>query len=191
VRSIARSGKVCSFVGCMPSVKRTTLIRGMIMVATREMRASSVAAFAWIIMLGLAAWAIGAYPTYRLAGLDGLAAQGVASAVVLLATGSSAMIIAKLATRGPKVAAMGLLLSGFARLIVIVGATFAARWMFDLPLLVLLIWMVLFYAAMFGGEVIWLSRAISRDNFLVALGDIDRWTDGAPARGDGDEPVSR
>jgi len=144
------------------------------MVATQEMRASKSAALAWILMLGLVAWAIGAYPTYRLAGLAGLAAQGVASAVVLLATGISAVIIAKLATRGPKVAAMGLLLSGFARLILVVGATFAVRRMFDLPLLVLLIWMGLFYVAMLGGEVIWLSRALSHDAFLVALGDINR-----------------
>lgn len=156
------------------------------MAATQEMRASSLAGFAWIIMLGLLAWAVGAYPTYRLAGMAGLAAQGVASLVVLLATGSSAVIIAKLATRGPKIAAMGLLLSGFARLILVVGATFAVRRMFDLPLLVLLIWMGLFYVAMLGGEVIWLSRAISRDSFLVALGDIDRWTDSDPALGGDD-----
>ena len=144
------------------------------MASTQEMRASSVAALAWIILLGLAAWAVGAYPTYRLAGLDGLVAQGVASVVVLLATGTSAVIIAKLAVLGPKIAAMGLLLSGFARLILVVGATFAVRSMFDLPLMILLIWMGLFYVAMLGGEVIWLARALSRDNFLVALGDINR-----------------
>ena len=144
------------------------------MAATQEMRASSAAALAWIILLGLLAWAVGAYPTYRLAGKTGLVAQGVASAVVLLATGSSAVIIAKLATRGPKIAAVGLLLSGFARLILVVGATFAVRWMFDLPLLVLMIWTGLFYVAMLGGEIIWLSRALSHDNFLVELGEIAR-----------------
>jgi len=138
------------------------------------MRASSVAGLAWIILLGLLAWAVGAYPTYRLAGRAGLAAQGVASLVVLLATGTSAVIIAKLATRGPKIAAMGLLLSGFARLILVVGATFAVRGLFDLPLMVLLVWMGLFYVAMLGGEVIWLARALHHDSFLVALGEINR-----------------
>jgi hypothetical protein len=138
------------------------------------MRASSVAGLAWIILPGLLAWAVGAYPTYRLAGRAGLAAQGVASLVVLLATGTSAVIIAKLATRGPTVAAMGMLLSGFARLILVVGATFVVRCLFDLPILVLLIWMGLFYVVMLGGEIIWLARALSHDNYLVALGEINR-----------------
>ena len=166
----------------------------MIMVATQEMRASSAAALAWIIMLGLAAWAVGVYPTYRLAGKTGLVTQSVAGVVVLLATGTSAVIIAKLAARGPTVAAMGLMLSGFARLILVVGATFAVRWLFDLPLLVLLLWMGLFYVAMLGGEVIWLARALSHDAFLVALGDINRERENPPgraARGGEHEPGSR
>ncbi|MBL7219087.1 MAG: hypothetical protein ISS69_03160 [Phycisphaerae bacterium] len=144
------------------------------MAARQEMRASSIAGLAWIILPGLLAWAVGAYPTYRLAGKAGLAAQGAASVVVLLVTGASAVMIARLAVRGPKVAAMGLLLSGFARLILVVGAIFAARRMFDLPLPVLMIWTGLFYVVMLGGEVIWLGRALSRDNFLVELGDIVR-----------------
>jgi len=146
------------------------------------MRASSSAALAWIILPGLLAWAVGAYPTYRLAGKTGLLAQGAASVIVLLATWTSAAIIAKLAARGPKIAAMGLLLSGFARLILVVGATFAARWMFDLPPLVLLIWTGLFYVAMLGGEIIWLSRALSHDAFLVALGEINREDKRLPTR---------
>lgn len=144
------------------------------MAAIQEMRTSIVAAFAWIIMLGLAAWVVGLYPTYRLAGKSGLAAQAVANVVVLIATGGSVMIIARLAARGPKVAAMGMLLSGFARLILIVGAIFAVRWLFVLPLPTLLIWTGLFYVVMFGGELIWLTKALSHDNFLVALGDISR-----------------
>lgn len=155
------------------------------MVSAQAMQASRFAALAWIIMLGLAAWVIGAYPTYHLAGVEGLAAQGTASVVVLLATGTSAMIIAKLAARGPTVAAMGLLLSGFARLIMVGGATIAIICGLDLPLMTLLLWMGLFYVAMLGGEVIWLARALSRDTFLVALGDINRWnTPGAPLGGD-------
>jgi len=31
---------------------------------------------------------------------------------------------------------------------------------------------------MFGGEVIWLTRTLSHDNFLVALGDIKRDDEG-------------
>ena len=150
------------------------------MAANQGMRASSAAGLAWIVMLGISAWAVGAYPTYRLAGRAGLAAQGAASIVVLLATGASAIVIARLAARGPKVAAMGLLLSGFARLILVVGATYVVRCLFDLPLLVLLIWTGLFYVVMLGGELIWLSRALSRDNYLVALGDISR--ENRPAR---------
>jgi hypothetical protein len=125
-------------------------------------------------MLGLLVWAVGAYPTYYLAGTPGLVAQAVASLVVLVATGSSVLLIARLATRGPKVAALGMMLSGFARLILMVVAAVLVRWLFDLNAVVFLIWMGLFYAAMFGGEVIWLTRALGHDNFLVALGDINR-----------------
>ncbi|MDP6633511.1 MAG: hypothetical protein QGG42_01265 [Phycisphaerae bacterium] len=144
------------------------------MATMQEMRISTAAAFTWIILLGLAAWVVGLYPTYLLAGKSGLVAQAVASVVVLLATGASALVIARLAVRGPKVAAMGMLLSGFARLILIVAALLVVRRSFELPLLVLLLWTGVFYVVMFGGEVIWLTRAISYDNFLVALGDINR-----------------
>jgi len=138
------------------------------------MQASSAAAFAWIIVLGLFAWVIGLYPTYLLAGTAGMAAQGAAFGVVFAATGSSVLVIVKLAAHGPRMAAMGMLLAGFVRLILVVVATLAVRWMFKLPLLALVIWTGLFYTVMFGGEVIWLARALSRDNFLVALGDINR-----------------
>jgi hypothetical protein len=155
----------------------------MTVVATQEMRASSSAALAWIVMLGMTAWAIGAYPTYHLAGKGGLAAQAVASVVVLLVTWTSAVIIAKFASRGPKAAAMALLLSGFAKMILIVATVFTLKTSFNLPFLALMIWMGLFYVVMLGGELIWLSRALSHDAFLVALGDITR----EPAH----EPVSK
>ncbi|MCP4375542.1 MAG: hypothetical protein GY794_05125 [bacterium] len=144
------------------------------MVTTQEMRVSSFAALAWIVMLGMTAWVIGVYPTYHLAGKDGLVAQAVASVVVLIVTWGSAVVITKFASRGPKAAAMALLLSGFAKMILVVVAVLMLRMMFDLPLIALMIWMGLFYVAMLAGELIWLSRALSRDAFLVALGDITR-----------------
>ena len=153
------------------------------------MQTSSVAAFAWIIMLGLAAWVVGIYPTYYLSGTPGLTAQAVANIVVLIATCVSVVIIRKLATRGPRAAAIGMLLSGFARLFVIVVAVLVVRWLFELSLFPFMIWTGLFYVVMFGGEVIWLTRALSEDNFLAVLGDISR--DNWPVRPDcfGDEDV--
>ena len=139
-----------------------------------EMRVSSVAAFAWIIMLGLIAWAVGAYPTYRLSGKDGLAAQGVASAIVFAATTVSVLMTSRLAARGPRAAAMGMLVAGFARLALIVAAVLLVRWLSELNLTVLLIWTGLFYLAMFGGEVVWFTRALSHDTYMVALGEINR-----------------
>jgi len=70
--------------------------------------------------------------------------------------------------------------------LLIVVAIIAVRRLFELPLLVLLIWTGLFYVVMFGGEVIWLTRALSHDNFLVALGDIscENWPDRAARAGD-------
>ena len=173
---------VCDFVSGLLSTGGTRIIQRVTMAAIQEMRASRIEAFAWIIMLGLAAWVMGMYPTWRLAGKSGLVAQAVANVVVFIATGSSVMMITRLAARGPKVAAMGMLLSGFARLILIVGATFAVRWLFDLHVFVFTIWTGLFYVVMFGGEVIWLSRALSHDNFLVALGDINRDEENHPVR---------
>lgn len=144
------------------------------MAAMQEMRASRLEAFAWIIMLGLLVWVVGLFPTWRLAGKAGLAAQAIAAVIVMIATCTSAMIIIKLAKSGPRVAAIGMLLSGLVRLIVVVGAIFLVRWLFELPLITLLVWTALFYITMFGGEVIWLTRTLSHDNFLVALGDIKR-----------------
>jgi hypothetical protein len=142
--------------------------------APQAMRTSSVAAFAWIIMLGMAAWVVGMYPTYHLSGTLGLTAQAVANIIVLIATCVSVVIIRRLAVRGPRAAAIGMLLSGIARLLVIVVAVLVVRWLFVLPLLPFMIWTGLFYVVMFGGEVIWLTRALSEDNFLAVLGDISR-----------------
>jgi hypothetical protein len=144
------------------------------MATIQEMRTSRAAGFAWIIMLGLAIWVVGLYPTYHWSGKRGLGAQVVAFFVVLIATGSSVFLITMLARRGPKVAAVGMLLSGIARLVLIVASIFIVRWLFVLPLVTLVVWMGLFYITMFGGEVIWMTRALSHDNFLVALGDINR-----------------
>ena len=113
------------------------------MVTTKEMRASRLEAFAWIIMLGLFVWVVGLFPTWRLAGKVGLAAQAIAAVIVMIATCTSAMIIIKLARSGPRVAAIGMLLSGFVRLILVVGAIFLVRWLLELPLITLLIWTAL------------------------------------------------
>ena len=131
-------------------------------------------------MLGLAAWVIGMYPTYYLAGTPGLAAQAIANVIVFIATGASVIVVARLANKGPRVAAIGMLLSGFTRLVLIVLAIFIVRWLVDVPLMTFMIWTALFYIVMFGGEVIWLTRALSHDNFLVALGDINRDEDFVP-----------
>ena len=152
------------------------------MPGTQEMRASRIAAFAWIIMLGLAAWVIGMYPTYYLAGGAGLVAQAIANVIVFIATGASVIVVTRLAAKGPRAAAIGMLLSGFTRLILIVLAIFVVRWLVEVPLLTFMIWTALFYIVMFGGEVIWLTRALSEDNFLVALGDINRDEDFLPKK---------
>jgi len=152
--------------------------RRPIVAQTQEMRVSRLEAFAWIILLGLLVWVIGLFPTWRLSGMPGLAAQAIAAVIVMVATCSSAMIIIRLARSGPKHAAVGMLLSGFVRLILVVGAILIVRWSIDVPLMTLLIWTGLFYIAMFGGEVIWLTRTLSHDNFLVALGDIKRDDEG-------------
>jgi len=144
------------------------------------MKACRAEALAWIITLGVAAWAIGAYPTWLLAGWGGLLAQGLAGGVVLLTTALSTMMIADLAARDPAQAAVGLAGFGAIRVMLAISA-FVAGWKYlGLPPTPLLLWIVLFYVSALTGQIVWSVMALRPDPHVAAPGKTNRRT---PASG--------
>ncbi len=138
------------------------------------MRISFALWLAWAVASSSVLWAAGAYPTWRLAGGKGLAAQTTAGAVVLTVMTASAAIVRVSSSAGPSGAALGFLAFSMVRVLLCAGAAVGARAALDLPVRVLFVWMCLFYLTMLSVEGVWLTRALMRDCFLVDLDGIER-----------------
>ncbi|MCJ7544913.1 MAG: hypothetical protein MUP47_10205 [Phycisphaerae bacterium] len=141
---------------------------------TVRMRLSFWAILGWVGAIGLLAGAIGAWPTWRLAGQEGLVGEVLAAAIVLPIVLASAVIVWAVASHGPGLAAAAFMAAGVVRLAAVV-ATALILYQFVRPHTVaFLIWVGLLYLVTVIGEGVWLARALKRDAFLVALGRVDR-----------------
>lgn len=141
---------------------------------TVRMRLSFWAILGWVGLIGVLAGAIGAWPTWHLAGREGLVAEVLAGAIVLPIMLASAVIVWGVGSHGPALAAAAFLAAGVVRLTAVV-ATSLILYRFVRPHAVaFLIWVGLLYLVTVIGEGVWLARALKRDAFLVALGRVDR-----------------
>lgn len=111
---------------------------------------------------GLLVAAAGAYPTWLLAGEQGLAAMAAAGVAVFLAMVGSAWAI--FWRSGPGLDRLAIRFAGMAifRMTICFALTAAAWYMFALPTSALLLWTGAFYLVMLGGECFWLARALKR-----------------------------
>ena len=111
---------------------------------------------------GLLAAAAGAYPTWRLAGLPGLAAMASAGSAVFAGMFVSAWAI--LWQSGGRVDRIALRFAGAAifRVSICLALAMAARYIFALPTNALFLWTGLFYLVMLAGESFWLARLLKR-----------------------------
>ena len=123
---------------------------------------SFAAAGAWIAAMAGGVWAIGAFPTWLLAGRAGLAAQAVAGGIVMVVMTAGAALVVVFARGGISRAVSGFMAMGVVRMGVCLGGTGLAIYTSTLPRAVLLVWTGVFYLAMISGEGLWLSRAVRR-----------------------------
>ncbi len=141
------------------------------MSAPMDIRYSAM--LAWVLPVAVLTAGMGIYPTWVVAGLDGLLAQLAAGAVVLGVKLAFALVVVRHARRGPTRAAFVYMTMSVLRIAVSLGLAGAAWKLLDLPPGPLLLWTAIFYLALLAPETAWLVRALQRDAFRVALGEID------------------
>lgn len=131
------------------------------------------AMLAWVLPVAVLTAGIGIYPTWVVAGAEGLRAQLAAGVVVLGVKLAFAAVVVRQGRRGPTRAAFVYLTTSVLRIAVSLALAGAAWKLLDLPPGPLLLWTAIFYLALLAPETAWLVRALQRDAFRVALGEID------------------
>ena len=129
---------------------------------------------AWTVPLGLLAGGLGAWPTYRWAGSEGVLAMMAAGVICVLVVVFSAMFVCWFALRGPAAAAGMFVMTGLIRMVVCMALAAAAWGVFRLPGRVLFVWCGVFYGLMVLCEAGWMARAMARDAQRTYLGEIRR-----------------
>ena len=119
---------------------------------TGQVRISLAAMAAWVLPTGLIVAVAGAYPTWVLAGADGLKAQAWAGAIVLATLVGNAVVMWRSAARGIRTIALRFLGGAMVRLAVMGVLSAAAAWLVGLRAVPLLAWLAIFYATMFAAE---------------------------------------
>jgi hypothetical protein len=125
-------------------------------------RLSFWAMLGWVWMIGLLTGAVGLWPTWRLAGRGGLEGELLAGAVVLPIMLASALVVLRLARRGPAVVAAVFVIGGAVRLAVVLAAALILGHVFRLHAVAFLLWIALFYLTTILGEGFWLARALRK-----------------------------
>jgi len=114
----------------------------------------------WLAAAIALAVGIGVWPTWRLAGPDGLEAMALAGAATLVAFVAGLAVFVPRARRDPKGIGLSFLMTSPIR-IAATAILVAAAWAAARPSpTVLLLWAVVFYLAMLAGEVLWLARLL-------------------------------
>jgi asparagine N-glycosylation enzyme membrane subunit Stt3 len=137
------------------------------------MQISFAALGGWVLVGLAAAYAAGLWPTWAWAGDPGLRAamlSGITIAPLMLASGLLTMLAA---TRGPAWAAFAFTSLSVLRMILCMLIALVMVYATDLPMLLVVVWMVGLYLAALAGEGIWICRALNRDAYRHALGEFD------------------
>ena len=127
--------------------------------STRPVNLRFSAMLGYLLGALVLAAAIGAVPTWRLAGPGGLTCVVPAFLAVATPFLASGMVVLSAARRGIRAVVAAFLLMGLVRVPASLALGAAAWAVWDLPADVLMIWVVVFYLACLGGETIWLIRA--------------------------------
>ena len=144
------------------------------MTPTVRMQISLPAIVIVLALLTLLVAGAGAYPTWRLGGVDGLKAKLAAGGIVLTVKVLSSALIAWRAGRGPMRAAFLYVVLGPVCVMGYALLTAAVCGLSDLSPKVMVVWLMLFYVVLSSVQCLWLVQAFRRDAFRVALGEIDR-----------------
>jgi hypothetical protein len=123
-------------------------------------RLSFWAMLGWVWMIGLLIGAAGVWPTWQVAGRRGLEGELLAVAVVLSTMLASALVVLRLARRGPAVVAAVFVIGGAVRLAVVLTAALILGHVLRPHAVAFLLWVAVFYLVTILGEGFWLARAM-------------------------------
>jgi hypothetical protein len=138
------------------------------------MQISFAALGGWVLVGLVAAYAAGLWPTWAWAGDPGLRAAllaGITITPLMLVSGLLTMLAA---TKGPAWAAFAFTSLSVLRMILCMIVAIVVVYATDLPMLLVVVWMVGLYLAGLAGEGIWICRALNRDAYRHALGEFDK-----------------
>jgi len=128
----------------------------------------------WVVPIALSVGLAGAYPTWRAGGPAAMSAQAAAGGIVLSAVLLSGGLVAFAGLAGPGQVTMAFLVSGMLRTLVSVGLGLLLVWKTDIPAVPLLVWLAVFYLAMFLAEGAWVVRALRRYSAEPSLREVMR-----------------
>ncbi|MFA6134938.1 MAG: hypothetical protein WC869_13060 [Phycisphaerae bacterium] len=103
---------------------------------------------------------IGAYPTWKYAGAEGLFAQAVSGLIVLAAMIASVILVMRQIQAGPAKGAMAAAFGGMLRAVAVLGLWAAAWQVLKLPPITSIMWLAAFYFPLLAAESMWMSRAL-------------------------------
>jgi len=106
---------------------------------------------------------LGAWPTWRLAGTGGLAAMGVGSIISLMGAVVGSLVSVAGMVRRPELAGYMTMAAASVRFAVSLVLAAAVAWVGLLDVAALLLWVVISYLAMLGGETAGLVGMIRRN----------------------------
>ncbi len=108
---------------------------------------------------------VGAYPTYRYTGRDGLAAMFVAGAIVVLVACLAAALLIRQARHGAVRLAVGFLFASTGKVLACVGLATASWYVWNpaLPFAPLFTWVVLFYVVNLISQCVWLVKVLRQN----------------------------
>jgi hypothetical protein len=114
----------------------------------------------WTVLIAAAAACVGSYPTYLLAGRDGLLAELAAGVIVVVVTAGALALIVRQAHLGVASLVWTYKSAAMAKVLACAVLAIVAKFAFDLQAKPLLLWTGGFYVCVLAGQSIWLVRSL-------------------------------
>ncbi len=120
----------------------------------------------WVLPVSLGIAVFGIFPTWLKTGWAGVWAELAAGAVVLSVMLGNGLVVVAAAKKDRASAAMAFSASSLVRMVLCPLLTALVWWLFDLAVMPLGVWMVIFYLTGLAMECVWIVRALRKHSRL-------------------------
>lgn len=115
-----------------------------------------------IWFVAITATTLGAFPTWKYAGREGLYAEFMAALIAVVVSTVSIYLVLRRAKDGPGALAAAFVFSGLAKVIACIALAALAWWTLELAFGPLMLWLCLFYAMLLITQGFWLVKVLRR-----------------------------